>query len=69
MVNLKFKQRELRLARSAEEVIWWFEKFGSDSEGLVTGERRALDKLRKALAVYENHGACMPLVERVDITH
>ena len=57
-------RRELTLARSAADVVWWLEGTGSDLDGLLSGDREALDELRKALAPYVRDLVIRPLAER-----
>ena len=61
---MKLTQRERRLARTAANVVWWMEAIGSDSDGLLEGDREALDQLRDALAVYAKNNIIMALSER-----
>ena len=61
---MKLTQRERRLARTAENVVWWMEATGSDLDGLLGGDREALDQLRDALAVYVKNKIIMALPER-----
>ena len=61
---MKLTLRERRLAHAAADVVWWMETTGQDLAGHLSGDRAALDELRKVLAPYVRHKVISPLEER-----
>jgi hypothetical protein len=61
---MKLTLRERRLAHAAANVVWWMETTGQDLDGLLSGDRSALDDLRKVLGPYVRHKIVLPLEER-----
>ena len=50
------KQREYRLLRAADDVLYWFQSLDLDLRGPLSGERHAIIDLQVALRQYEKHG-------------